>query len=841
MEQLFLKLFNMSINAGWIVLAVIVFRFLFKKTPKWINVCMWGIVGLRLILPFSLESIFSLIPSAETVPEDIMYSAEPTVQTGISVINSAVNPVISESLAPNMGDSANPMQIVVFAAAFVWIIGMCVMALYAGVSYLYIKIKVRASVKQSGNVMLCDSIDTPFILGIIKPKIYLPSGISKDDAKYVLAHERAHLKRGDHFIKPIGFLLLCVYWFNPVLWAAYIFLCRDVELACDEKVLKSMGEEIKKPYSETLVNCSVKRKALTACPLAFGETGVGTRIKSILKYKKPALIIVIISLVLCAVFAVCFLTNPKTSVNDKLSVFIDCTLADKYQTKDTEGIASCLDWQVIGTKNRGGKKTLYMWVLYEEFSFDGTDLHEESGAHTFTSLTVKKEDGQYKLVDYKVPRDGSYYDDDIKEMVPFYLYAKALDSQRYYKNQHENCIGLALDYFGISKSFAGGIEGPSNIITTKKLTLEELISLSEKGEELTWTDFEGYTHYDVGSGLYVERFPIDDMFYLLIGGSYNIESEEMEPIYFYLRSNDGTEASIDIRDGDVKKFIADHKDNAIVGNLTTYWNLCPVGPCESAYSELIEHYGIPKNAALNHILSLNTVKITSVSELEAFCETVNGHMDLSLSYPDKDALTTPSFDSIKDQYTNDFFKKSALFIIYISSGAPERYTIDKVTLTEGKLSICIEENLYASEDTKQEGWLMCVSLSNDDLSGMTEYGAYITKRNDRDSTLEVQPVSSYVYTASDEVIKPGFHLYKEGTFQATFSALDSTLYDGTYLVTGDKLILATHDGSSIFTFKIEGDTVVFDKEHSSDIFFKTVPDGAVFELALPYEPQIKDE
>ncbi len=841
MEQIFLKLLNISITAGWIVLAVMIFRFLFKNPPKWINVCMWGIVGLRLVLPFSLESIFSLIPSAETVPEDIMYSPVPSVHTGIPVINNAVNPVISESLSPNVGDSVNPMQIIVFISSIIWIAGVFAMSLYAVISYLRIKIKIREAAISKENIMVCDNVDTPFIFGVFNPKIYLPSNISEKDSEYVIRHEKAHIKRGDHLIKPFGFLLLSVYWFNPLLWAAYILLCRDIELACDEKVLKEMGEEIKKPYSEALVNCSIKRRMIAACPLAFGETGVKTRIKNILKYKKPAIIIIAISLIIAAVFAVCFLTNPKSTVNDKLAVFVDCTLADKYQTKETEGRANCLDWQVIGTKNRGGEKTLYMWVLYEEYSFDGTDLHHESGAHTFTSLTVKKEDGQYSLADYKIPRDGSYYDDDIKEMVPWYLYGKAIDSQRYYEKQHENCIDLALDYFGISESYIGGVDGPSDIVTTKKLTLEELISLSKKGEELKWPDFDGYTHIDTGSGLYIRQYPIDEMFYLSIGGAYSPDEEDNSPLYFYLSTNDGTGAVIDIRYGDVEEFIEQNKDNPIAQELSASWHLCPVGPSESAYSELINHYGIPREAALNHILSLNTVKITSVSELEKFEDRMKGHMDFSLSYPDKDAFITPSFNSIKSEYTNEFFKENTLFIAYISSGAPERYSIDKVTLTEGKLSICIAETLYASEDTKQEGWLMYVSLSNDDVSKAEEYSSYITKRNDPEGTLMNFPVASYVYTASEETVKPGFHLCKDGSFQATFSALDSTIYDGTYSTLNDKLVLTSYDGTCIYTFRIEGNTVVFDKEHSSDILFKTVPDGAVFELALPKEPEIKDE
>ncbi len=843
MEQLFLKILNMSITAGWIVIAVLLFRTVFKKAPKWINVCMWALVGIRLVLPFSFESVFSLIPSAKPVPENIMYTQTPSLQTGIPVINSTVNPIISESLAPNPGDSANPMQILVFIAAVAWLIGIFAMAVYAAVSYFAVKRKVREAAILKDNVMICDGIATPFILGIIKPKIYLPSTLSEKDATYVIAHERAHLKRGDHFIKPLGFLLLSVYWFNPLLWAAYVFLCRDIELACDEKVIKDMGEEIKKPYSEALVNCSMKRRMVAACPLAFGETGVKTRVKGILKYKKPAIIIVVLSLIACAVFALCFLTNPKTSVNDKLSVFIDCTLAEKYQTKETHGHASCLDWEVIGTKTKGSEKTLYMWVLYEEYSFDGTDLHHESGAHTFTSVTVRKEDGNYTLTEYRVPRDGSYYDDDIKEMVPFYLYKKALDSQRYYEGQHEKCIKLALEYFGISQSFIGGVDGPSNVVSTKKLTLEDLITLSKKGDDLKWSDFDGYTCYETGSGLYIKVYEIDEMFSLSIGGSYNMETDEYEAMYFYLSAYDITDVLMDIRYGDVEEFISQHKDNPIAKELSASWHLCPVGANENVYSELIKYYGVPKDASLNHILYLNTVKITSTKEFEEFIKRMDPLMDFSLSYPDKDAFTTPSFDSIKGEYTSEYFKNNTLFLVYINSGPPERYTVARAFIIEEELSIGIAETLYASTDTKAEGWLMCVSLSNDDITEAKDYSAFISESYDPDSILMDLPVASYHYTGSkvSDPYKPSVYLCRDGTFQFNFSPLDSSINDGTYAVAGERLVLASHDGTSVWYFDIENQNLVFDKEHSSKIRFTDIPDGAVFELALPYEPVIKDE
>ncbi len=313
MEAVFLKIFNMSITAGWLVLAVVLIRFIFKKAPKWLTVAIWGLVGLRLILPWSLESIFSLIPSAETVPYNITTTETPSINSGVDLFNSTVNPIISDSLSPTPENSINPMQVVVFAATVVWLCGIVAMLCYTAVSYFKIRKKVQEAVVLRDNIHLCDQIDTPFILGVIRPKIYLPSNINDRDTEYVIAHEKAHLKRCDHLIKPLSFLLLTVYWFNPLLWVAYVLLCRDIELACDEKVIKQMGVEVKKPYSDALINCSIPRRAISACPLAFGEVGVKSRIKAVLSYKKPAFWIIIAAVVASVVLSVCFLTDPKTT------------------------------------------------------------------------------------------------------------------------------------------------------------------------------------------------------------------------------------------------------------------------------------------------------------------------------------------------------------------------------------------------------------------------------------------------------------------------------------------------------------------------------------------------
>lgn len=316
MAAVFLKLLNLSISASWLVLAVLVLRLVSKRSPKWMNVLLWGIVALRLVLPFSVESALSLIPSAETVsPAVVQFDPAPTITSGVSIIDNAVNPSLSEHFAAVPTMSVNPLYVWTEIAGWVWLIGLGTMLLYALVSYLRLRRRVRVSLPVQDHIYLCDAISSPFILGVVKPHIYLPSGLDEVQRQNVLSHEQAHLARRDHWWKPLGFALLAVYWFNPVLWLAYALLCRDIELACDERVIRTMDESAVKTYSTVLLACSMPRKAVITCPLAFGEVGVKERVKNALHYKKPAFWVVTASVAVCVVVAVCFLTNPPTDTD----------------------------------------------------------------------------------------------------------------------------------------------------------------------------------------------------------------------------------------------------------------------------------------------------------------------------------------------------------------------------------------------------------------------------------------------------------------------------------------------------------------------------------------------
>ena len=316
MAAVFLKLLNLSISASWLVLAVLVLRLISKRSPKWMNVLLWGIVALRLMLPFSIESALSLIPSAETVsPAAVQFAPAPTITSGVSVIDNAVNPSLSEHFAAVPTASVNPLYAGAYIAGWAWLIGLAAMLAYALVSYLRLRRRVSVSLRVRENIYLCDAISSPFILGVVKPRIYLPSTLDEVQRQNVLAHEQAHLARRDHWWKPLGFALLAVYWFNPVLWLAYTLLCRDIELACDERVIRTMDESAVKTYSTVLLACSMPRKAVITCPLAFGEVGVKERVRNALHYKKPAFWVVAASVAVCVVVAVCFLTDPPTDTD----------------------------------------------------------------------------------------------------------------------------------------------------------------------------------------------------------------------------------------------------------------------------------------------------------------------------------------------------------------------------------------------------------------------------------------------------------------------------------------------------------------------------------------------
>lgn len=324
MTDFFLHIVNMSITASILAVIVLLLRLLLKKAPKWISVLLWGLVAIRLICPFAVESPFSLMPKTdwvvqETVPEDDLYLN--SVPDSIPAIDfSSLGKDITVHYYPtdpeieiHRGVSAS------FVLSCIWLGGIAVLLMHTLISTIRLRRSVGAAIRVRANIWESSAVDSPFVLGLFSPRIYVPRGMTEENLTYVIAHEEAHIRRHDHWWKPLGFLLLTLHWFNPVMWLSYILLCRDIEMACDERVVKEYDEYQRADYSEALLECSVKRSIISACPLAFGEVGVKQRIKSVLNYKKPAFWIVILAVIACVVAAVCFLTNPM----DKTAISID--------------------------------------------------------------------------------------------------------------------------------------------------------------------------------------------------------------------------------------------------------------------------------------------------------------------------------------------------------------------------------------------------------------------------------------------------------------------------------------------------------------------------------------
>ncbi len=505
MSDIFLKILNMSITASWLILVVVLLRFMLKKAPKWIDVLLWGIVALRLVVPFSFESALSLIPSAETFNVHNIQYETPAIQSGIPAVNNAVNPILGETFAPNPVASVNPLYVWTFSVSVIWLIGITVMLLYAVISYAQVYQSVAERVPYEGNIFLCDHVKSPFILGLVRPKIYLPSNIDAMALEPVIAHEKAHLARRDHWWKPIGFLILTVHWFNPLCWVAYVLLCRDIELACDEKVIQQMDLDGKKQYATALLECSTRRRMVTICPRAFGEIGVKERIKNVLNYKKPALWIVSVAVIVCVVIAVCFLTNPVTV---------------EPNTPNAERPALLMDGAVYVNP--------HMPVSSLPYGYQSVGKLTEEQANN-TGL---------EGIEYFIHPSGAE---------DFYTY--------------QEC-GTLIDLNTVDSeqrqwAYMRWIRVGSDAVDERRLTLDDVIMLSQKGDALTWSDFERYQGQDIGSGLYIMRYEIDELFEVLVGGV----PDEM-PMYIYLRVNNEADDRIDIRTENVSTLTLQYCLNA---------------------------------------------------------------------------------------------------------------------------------------------------------------------------------------------------------------------------------------------------------------------------------------
>lgn len=623
MTELFYTILNMSISASILVLVVLLLRLVFRRAPKWVSVLLWGLVAIRLICPFAPETQLSLMPEREWVTEDAPIEEENMWFDSVAPERLPVDTPADPAIGPDDTFHYYPLDppasirrnvSLPFVMCCIWLAGVAGMLAYMLVSYLCVLRRVRSAKLFRDNIYISESVASPFVLGFFRPRIYLPENMDAVSMSYVIAHEEAHLRRRDHLWKPFGFLLLAVHWFNPLIWLAYILLCRDIEMACDERVVRGMNEVERADYSEALLECSVSRRLITACPLAFGETGVKERIRSVLNYKKPVFWIIVLAVIACAVVAVCFLTDPvkvidttvtgiRFPVNDPHAVK-ECTVEINGEISyDTFRGTVTVDGRRIETTvdmtrdtpplsyYEGPKLRTYglFFILRETFTEFVLEI-DESDEYVVCGMSLEQFEAEMKKKNYYVAylhdivlydiatadraqvlsdintdgrtvvlygkyldpdaiADQFYFGDNVvgkphsstnsHKTVYYACMSTCLDGKIYTKQSSvtfaddfsdtdiEEILGDHLDIADLRKSayeFRQDKLAEYSILDTAPLygektplTLTDVISLSAEGESLTWEDFAGYACRDVGSGLYVCRYDIDDTFYLLIG------------------------------------------------------------------------------------------------------------------------------------------------------------------------------------------------------------------------------------------------------------------------------------------------------------------------------------
>ena len=752
----FFWVLNTSISASFLVAAIIVLRLLLKKAPKALFVALWGLVAIRLICPFSLESALSLIPSAETIPtEQFMYQEAMHEDYELQIVT---NPSYPEEITYKMSGNVESNSWNSIYAYLGWLGGMGIMLVYFAASWIIIKRRIRFSAPYKDNILLCDGIKSPFILGVFKPKIYLPSDISDKEKEYVIAHEKAHLRRRDHWWKPLGFLLLTLHWFNPLMWAAYILLCRDIEFACDEKVIKSLGEESKKPYSEALLSCSVPRKMITACPVAFGEVGVKSRIKSVLNYKKPAFWIILVAVIACIAVAIGFMTNPvdkEKNAADSIRVLNSGSelegLSAEIINSDFSDFAPYIE---IELKNDSKKDLLFgeEHRFCREVNGKWQDCNE-SGSNIFNSIgymlgagkTLPKrygimhqdmsEAGKYRFVSHCSEQGGNadieyevWIEFEIKEGTEFPKIHQFSVTDYVYDNGSFSWIGPEVEYIEPYRLYGGmnlqkynGFEwesiGHLEETTLVKDNFDDRLRNSQiwydglsinklkRENKRAWQLHNGDSGYD---SLYMLLEQKDGEFYLCYG-YYNVEGM-VEP------NSDSSFIRWIYR---LEQTELTFLNGENIKQLPFGYNL--------AYAKYTDESRIIRNSlnikemAVSSIQHLPIYKIETEEELENFKKEFSDIFDFS-----KSGNGQSSFDKAVKYHKFDI---STLFVIYVTAPSLSyEFSVDSVYSVNGEFIAHVSRTTPESGDTAMMGQFITLTINKSDISNCTAFDADLNNK-----------------------------------------------------------------------------------------------------------------
>lgn len=406
MTQVFLSVLNMSLTAGYVIIAVILARFFLKKAPKSISYFLWAVVGFRLLFPFSFESVFSLIPfKSAPISSDITTQVTPHIDSGISVLDNTVNGVLPDAQATVDVDT---MQVWLTIGTYLWFAGVLAMMLYSIVSMILLKRRLVGAVLINDNIYQANNIRTPFVLGIFHPNIFIPTGLKPEEKRYIILHEQTHIRRGDHIFKLLGYFALCLHWFNPLAWAAFLFMGADMEMSCDERVLKEMGSETKKLYSMSLLSLATNQRIISGSPLAFGEGGMKERIKNVLNFSKPSRVVVVVALVIATILSVGFAMDRP---NEPEGILIRADVNDDNQ-KEAISLDKSRQENGIVTLRIYDNNKKEIWsedVLTAHAGWDSLFLYENDGKSYLLRYTPAMEQGGaiYTYSLFKLNDDGT--------------------------------------------------------------------------------------------------------------------------------------------------------------------------------------------------------------------------------------------------------------------------------------------------------------------------------------------------------------------------------------------------------------------------------------------------
>ena len=621
------KILNMSLTASVAIVFVLLLRLLLKKAPKVISYALWSVVLIRLLCPVSIESGLSLFglfdtptvdmtehsSAVEYIPSNIVHTEFPEVVLPVPGVGEAITDVLPQGEEQLRAD---PLEGPIFIATYVWWGGILVMAIYGIVTYLRLRRKLITASPLRDNIYLADDIDSPFVMGLFRPKIYLPSAMEAREQSYILLHEQHHIRRLDHVVKALAFAALCIHWFNPLVWVAFILSGKDMEMSCDEAVVRKLGTQIRADYTASLLSLATGKRIIAGMPLAFGEGNTKGRIKNLANWKKPAVWVVIVAVIVCIILAVCLLTNP-------------ITMSDHFVLTNTDSPANTnkLSYDIqLGNKVMSGQIFVEQWIdgacvksapvvmtqyvdsidiimrdRREDGTSVGTDIQIETNQYGGSLLTYFEHPKNFDVrgwgfTGYELNEKRRLTSND--EVI---LAAKAFDDGSGIRtfgcetlvnepDRIEDAGYMIVVRAVFSEDPLGVTSHSETSFPTEVLTLNDVIILSQKGYDLTWADFENYDYIETGSGLYIRVYEINARFRLMIGGG----GPDSDPMYIYLALANDLDTRIDIRDGGVTEFISE------------YGNLAP-----AYHPEGILHLGLNAEIvdidASNHILYVKDI------------------------------------------------------------------------------------------------------------------------------------------------------------------------------------------------------------------------------------------